>query len=159
MNPLDELRDIHLPGSVSGWPPAIGWWLLAILLLVMLFTIWRYYKNTKKQRQLVNHALESLEQLEADSALDAREWLQAMSALLRRIVINLHGRKDTAGLVGKKWLDYLDGQNKKKDFSEGVGQVLVTQPYQAVAEYDRQALLALVKRWVKSQTRAGGRHA
>ena len=42
-DPLAELRDIHLPGPIEVWPPALGWWLVAILLscallaLVMVF--------------------------------------------------------------------------------------------------------------------------
>ena len=159
MNPLDRLRDIHLPESVNWWPLAIGWWLLAGLLFCALTLIWFRYKKTKKQRQMVNHAMESLQQLEADTSLDSKQWLQALSALLRRIVINLHGRKAAAGLVGKPWLDYLDSHAKKKGFSDGVGQILATQPYQAVADYDRKVLSELVRQWVKSQTKAGNDNA
>ena len=159
MNPLDQLRDIHLPESVNWWPLAIGWWLLAGLLLILLVLIWVRFNKTKQQRQMVNHAMESLQQLEADTSLDSQQWLQALSALLRRIVINLHGRKATAGLVGKQWLDYLDSHSKKKDFSEGVGRILATQPYREVADYDRKVLSGLVRQWVKSQTKAGNSNA
>lgn len=159
MNPLDQLRDIHLPESVNWWPLAIGWWLLAGLLLTVLVLIWVRFNKTKQQRQMVNHAMESLQQLEADTSLDSQQWLQALSALLRRIVINLHGRKATAGLVGKQWLDYLDSHSKKKGFSEGIGQILATQPYREVADYDRKVLSGLVRQWVKSQTKVGNSNA
>ena len=159
MNPLDELRDIHLPEAVNWWPLAIGWWILAALLLVSLCFFWFRYNRTKKQREMVNHAMESLQQLEADTELDSQEWLQALSGLLRRIVINLHGRQSTAGLVGKQWLSYLDTHSKKNDFSEGAGKILATQPYQEVANYDRKALSGLVRQWVKSQVKVGKSNA
>jgi len=152
MNPLDQLRDIHLPDSVQWWPLAIGWWLvIGLLLAVILWFVW-HLKRGKKQRLLVNHAMQSIDVLEADTELGDQEWLQALSALLRRIVINLHGRKATAGLVGKQWLEYLDKHTKRKDFSEGDGRLLATHPYQAGANYDRKALSRLVRKWVKSQT-------
>ncbi|MDD9890866.1 MAG: DUF4381 domain-containing protein, partial [Gammaproteobacteria bacterium] len=31
---LAQLADIHLPGEISYWPPAPGWWVLAALLLL-----------------------------------------------------------------------------------------------------------------------------
>ncbi|MEC7549612.1 MAG: DUF4381 domain-containing protein, partial [Pseudomonadota bacterium] len=31
---LAQLADIHLPAEISFWPPAFGWWILALLLLV-----------------------------------------------------------------------------------------------------------------------------
>ena len=153
MNPLDQLRDIHVPDSVHWWPPAIGWWLVAALVfLVIMFFVWRF-NQSKKQRQMIHLSIQSLDSLESDTELDEQEWLQALSALLRRIVINLHGRNATAGLVGKPWLAYLDKHSSNKNFSEGEGQLLATQPYQAAANYDRKSLTKLVRNWIQSQNK------
>lgn len=152
MNPLEQLRDIHLPDSIEWWPLAIGWWLLAGLLISGIALFWWRRKKSKHQRQLVSHALESLQRLEADQALSSQEWLQSLSALMRRIVINLHGRKAAAGLVGNQWLEYLDQHSSDKDFSQGAGRILAAQPYQQATHYDRTAISNLARKWVTSQS-------
>jgi hypothetical protein len=36
-----QLRDIHGPDPVSWWPPAPGWWLLALGTILCLWLLWR----------------------------------------------------------------------------------------------------------------------
>jgi len=47
-NPLDQLKDIHLPEAVGFWPPALGWWLLAAVFVVILLTGILLYKRHQK---------------------------------------------------------------------------------------------------------------
>ena len=159
MNPLDQLRDIHLPETVAWWPIAVGWWLLAIIFLMILaLLVWRY-KQKKAHRHTVKLALKSLSDLESDSRLDSQQWLQTFSALLRQIAINLSGREDAAGLVGNQWLAYLDQHNKQQAFTKGAGKVLAVDPYRVDSSYDRAALMKLAKQWVKSSPAKGVKHA
>ena len=82
------LRDIHVP-PVSWWPPAIGWWLLAVLVLVaMVVSVWlalRYRRRLHPRRA----ARRELEMLAAHFARDrdARALAAGVSKLLRRIAL------------------------------------------------------------------------
>ncbi|MCS9618458.1 DUF4381 domain-containing protein, partial [Pseudomonas aeruginosa] len=41
MNPLDRLEPLIAPPPVGWWPPAHGWWLLAALLPLLGWGLWR----------------------------------------------------------------------------------------------------------------------
>ena len=47
-DPLAQLRDIHLPDTISWWPLAPGWWVLIILL--GLVTGWIIVKAVQRKR-------------------------------------------------------------------------------------------------------------
>ena len=45
------LRDIHLPGDISWWPPAIGWWIVAAL--IILLGLGLYMLKRRRERRKV----------------------------------------------------------------------------------------------------------
>ena len=59
MNPdlLSQLRDIHTAAPVPWWPPAPGWWILGLLLLVLLVWLGRRilarYRVYQRRRQML----------------------------------------------------------------------------------------------------------
>ena len=50
---LAQLADIHLPEPVSFWPPAIGWWILAALALVLLIILFRKFASYRRSANLL----------------------------------------------------------------------------------------------------------
>lgn len=158
-NPLDQLKDIHLPTDVNWWPLAPGWWALALVVLLSLLFLWKVWRKARNRSQRHKQIMSAVDGLELDDNLDGREWLAALSALLRRLAINIDGRKESAGLVGQEWLAYLDKHGNTQEFTQGVGKVLASSPYQKSVAYDRTELLALTRNWLKAQSKRGSYHA
>ena len=97
------LKDIHLPDTISWWPPAIGWWLIIILMpLLIVFLYWFYKRLTRKTA--INTAIKRLAVIKECSSLDNEMKLRELSMLIRRVAISLQQRDEVASLTGRQWL-------------------------------------------------------
>jgi hypothetical protein len=164
MNPTVDvsqlpLRDIHLPAAVGWWPPALGWWLLASLVLVAaaLYAV-HFYRARHKRAALraLTRVRTALEQ-----GAEPVACLQFLSTIVRRFamtsVAHVAGEPDVAGLIGERWLRYLDGRWDRTDFSAGLGKRLLVAPYARPNSIERGAALeltALCTAWLAAQPAA-----
>ena len=151
-NPLVNLKDIHLPPPVSFWPPAPGWWILALLLILFIFIggVWLYRKYKKrKPRTEALRILKDLEILYRNSQ-DEVVSLRNLSNLLRRSALTFYDKDAVASLQGSSWLEFLDKTGKTKEFSQGAGKVLGYEVFQQKVNPDMNALFLLVKKWIIS---------
>ena len=106
-----ELRDIHLPDPVSWWPPAIGWWLvlLAIILLIFsLFWLRKYWLEKNRSAKVLAYKELNIIQENFQQHNDQKLLVEDLSVLLRRVCLSVFPREDSAGLTGEKWLMFLD---------------------------------------------------
>lgn len=153
MNPdLSQLRDIHLPGAISWWPPAPGWWALLGLLLLALGALWWRYHARFRERA----ALRGLKAVALALAAGTEPVLcvQRISMILRRFAMSLEGRAPVAGLTGESWLNYLDSRWGRDEFAAGTGRVLIFGPYAPagrVSGSDVGALATLCMDWIRAQ--------
>jgi len=166
MNPNDisslPLRDIHLPGAIGWWPPAIGWWLLAALVLagVALYAL-RYYRSRHRRA-----ALKSLRQVRAalEHGVEPVVCLQNVSTVLRRFAMTTAAARDrqaeaaegpdVPGLIGQRWLAYLDSRWQRDTFVNGVGRALLAAPYARPNRIERGTaveLTSLCAEWLSVQ--------
>lgn len=150
------LRDIHLPPAPSVWPLAPGWWVVAVIFLVLLAwaarAVWRQ-RQFQRHRQGVFDALSRLERgLDSGSP----EALASMSALLRRIALARFPREQIAMLSGVEWLRFLDRSGGKGRFVDGPGRVLASGPYRRSLpdDLDAAGLAALVREWIDANIRS-----
>jgi len=164
MNPTIDvsqlpLRDIHLPGSIGWWPPAIGWWLLMALVLVGLALYAVHYYRARHKRA----ALKAMTRVRAalEQGAEPVACLQFLSTILRRFamtsVARVAGGPDVAGLIGERWLSYLDGRWTRTDFSAGLGKRLLVAPYARPNSIERGTALeltALCTAWLAAQPAA-----
>jgi cbb3-type cytochrome oxidase subunit 3 len=148
------LRDIHLPEAISWWPPALGWWFLAVLIpLTIALIFWLYKRITRKTA--IKAAKKLLQQIRQDTQRDNSQKVQDLSALLRRVAISTTARNECAGLTGQQWLEFLDRSVKKSPFTQGIGQLLANAPYQQSppTEQEISQLTNLCEDWLKAQTK------
>ncbi len=149
MNPLSELRDIHLPPPPPLWPPAPGWWLVCVVAIASLVFGVRFaraaWRRGRPRRAAVRAIAELRSRHESGEAVDV--LTAELAILLRRAAMNRHPRAQVAGLTGHDWLRFLDGDGHR--FTDGVGACLATAPYARGSKVDLDALLTLCDTWVR----------
>jgi len=148
--PLQDLRDVHLPDPISLWPPAPGWWIVFGLMVagVIVFIWMRAYRYRTKARRLAMAELGAVKQHYKIHKND--QWVvQRLSEITRRYAMATFPRTEVAGLVGSSWLGFLDRTGGTNQFTEGVGHVLSSGPYQPQSLVPASDLLPLVERWIQ----------
>jgi len=119
VDPLADLKDIHLPPPIGIWPPAPGWWILAILLLIALIVIGRklflYWRRTAYRRA----AARALKNLHAEWQRhnDDNAFARSVNQLLKQTALTTYPREQVAALNGRAWLDFLDQQLRSSVFN------------------------------------------
>ena len=108
MNPLEQLKDIHLPADVAWWPLAWPWWLLIILLL-SLPVVARYLIRRNRWRK------QALRQLDSIDTSDSNACLQQCNRLLKQVALFRYG-PSCAPLSGEPWLAFLDSKVERALF-------------------------------------------
>lgn len=152
-DPLAGLRPYHLPEPVSWWPPAIGWWVLAAILALLLgLAAWTWHRRHRAQAA-IRRAERELDGLCAAFARerDAAALMRGCSRLLRRLAIARWGPGSVAGLSGEAWLAFLDARGDGESFRWGIGRALLDDPYREEPTSDATALAGLVRHWIGRQ--------
>ncbi|WP_196137827.1 DUF4381 domain-containing protein [Aliikangiella sp. G2MR2-5] len=115
-NPLNQLRDIHLPEQINQFELAPGWWLIIFLLFCFLgYLVYRQLEKNKIKAKLApaRKEIENLTKSPADY-----QSVNLLSALLKRVSLLHFERKAVASLSGKKWGEFLNGITPDYQFSE-----------------------------------------
>jgi hypothetical protein len=163
MNPMDPtqlpLRDIHLPDAIGWWPPALGWWLVAALVaagLALYALHWHRARHRRVALRAIARVRAALEQ-----GAEPVACLQMISTILRRFAMTSAAAaraqgppSDVPGLIGERWLHYLDSLWERRDFVAGPGRQLLAAPYARPNSIERMTALeltALCKAWLTAQ--------
>lgn len=148
------LKDIHLPDMSLWWPPALGWWVLLILivgLVVGLPYLWRWLKH-KSVKKL---SLIEFQQITKtfDQQEDKRRLVGELSTLLRRILMSYQGRHDTAALSGTNWVEHLNELVAEPCFSHEEEGLLAQGQYQRDPDFDTQRFMQNCEGWINALPR------
>ena len=142
---LPELRDIHLPDGVSLWPPAHGWYIifLALVLLYFLYKLYHFWRLKSKKI----YALKLLSSLDSENIIKSASEI---SEILRRICVYRYSQ--AVALEGKEWLKFLQIKSTHK-LSNSAAELLQNAPYAnpqktQYSEQNLQELISFTKAWI-----------
>ena len=150
------LRDIHLPGAVGFWPPALGWWLVAAFVLAgaALFAVHSY---RGRHRRVALRAMKRV-RVALEQGAEPVVCLQMASTVLRRFAMtSARSEPVVPGLIGEGWLEYLDSRWQRHEFAKGLGRQLLAAPYGRPNTIERNTALELATlctAWLAAQPRA-----
>ena len=152
MNPeaqdlLAQLRDIHAAPTPSWWPPAPGWWLLALLLAVALAWLARRVLaavRVRRRRRELERQLERIGERH-DPAREPRAWLAEVNQLLKTVALRAFPREGCAPLEGERWVSFLREHGGAEPLA-----VLARGPYEPRPEFEPDAVRDAARRWIGS---------
>jgi len=136
---LDRLHDIVLPPAVPWWPPALGWYVLFALILIIAavlgWRIWRRWHANAYRRAAL---------LELATLHDAR----AIAELLRRTALAVVSRRIVAAKTGAAWIDWI-AMHSSAVMSPEVRELLTLGVYGRQAmDRDVDVLRDFAARWI-----------
>ena len=147
-DPLANLRDIHIPGAIDPWPPAIGWWLIAAAALIAIsygiYLVFKWWKSNQYRREGIRALKYLLENYASE-----KQYLRDYSDLLKRIALSAYARESVANLTGEAWVSFLDRSTGTQEFSMGEGQILIQGDYELNPSVDVDKLHRLGLYWIK----------
>ncbi len=147
---LAALRDIHGAPDIPWWPPAPGWWVLAIALLIVL--LWAGIRLTRYLRRLAlkRRVIRQLKACQQDFGVngDVRALASRVNLILKRVALRRFGRKQISMLHGIAWARFLCESGGQPD-SGASWQQLAIAPYRAQPALDADTSLELARGWVR----------
>ena len=93
-----DLKDIHLPEQINDFPIAIGWWLLASLIILIVIYLIIKYRNHVKIR---------VNQKKAIAQIILKPTIDESIKILKWAAIQYFPRQQLANLYGEKFQQFL----------------------------------------------------
>lgn len=155
---LSQLADIHLPEPVSFWPPAPGWWVLAVLLLIAGVLFWRWYARRYARQEVCRQALAELQRCyeryadtpEMDTDARKLQFTNDVNSVLRRVALVHFPNRGVASLGGQEWVDFIRQNGDSSGLDDQLAAALSYGRFQTRCDVDVDALNNLGRTWIKS---------
>ena len=149
-NLLEQLRDIHGAPPAPWWPPAPGWWVLAAVLLFVLYLLGRQLQKRqalKRRRRELQAALDSVLST-LDPAADAQAWLSAVNRLFKRVAMDAFPETACAGYQGPTWAGFIERKLRDAGVEADLA-ALADGPYQSQPSFEPEPLMAAARQWIR----------
>jgi hypothetical protein len=157
---LSQLADIHLPQQPGFWPPAPGWWVLALLLLTLAaYGVWRGLQRWRLQRRYQS-AINELEKCRLQLLTEALgnspeisrrlSYVNDVNSVLRRVALLHFPHESVAGLSGNTWVDFLRQHDHSRRLTPELARVLAEGRFARQCDVDTDALHSMARDWIKN---------
>ena len=155
---LAQLADIHLPEAVPFWAPAPGWWVLAVILLVLLIVGIRKINQQRRFQKIREFALNELENCYISFAESEQSDLNELklryanqfNSVLRRVAIYHYPNSNVASLSGQSWLDFITQSGDASLMNEDIAISLKESRFQLSCDVDVEKMHEFGRAWVAS---------
>ncbi|MCC2615165.1 DUF4381 domain-containing protein [Aestuariibacter halophilus] len=165
MNPMEQLKDIHVPADVSWWPLAPGWWVLLAILVLSIVALIVWQVRRYRHRRALRQALAALSALRPEQD----DWPVQAYQLVKQLALSYYAREEVAGLYGARWYRYLASAlpgSEQTTFISTMEQLGNAQYQRSTQPVDHPSTIAQLQRWCKRAVKhplqqaplAGGEH-
>lgn len=152
VDPLAQLKDIHLPESIGWWPLAAGWYVAIGLFCVFVASLCYWFYKKRRDAQAKNQALRLLLQYTEryERERNAAMTCAQVSELLKRVALAYFPRHDIASLHGEAWIHFLNQSARGVDFA-AVKTLLLETPFKNTDSVDVTPLLKNAESWIRQR--------
>ena len=152
MNPdlLAQLRDIHASPELPWWPPAPGWWALALLVLLALVWLARRALQRYRIRQRRRQMLAWVDGLQTtvDAEHNPQAFLSTLNQIFKIVALKAFPEERCAQLSGHEWVGFLREQIGDAAGTDALV-ALATGPYEPAPGFDAAELCELTRTWIR----------
>jgi len=153
-DPLNELKDIHLPTAIGWWPIAYGWYVVAFFIGLFLVSIGyllcHYIKRRHRYQLLMNEFMQIKNQYQKIPT--SANIISQLAIFLRRMIVTYYPQH-YATLYGEKWLTKLAEITNDPAYKGEIGKLLITASYQEKASTQTADLIKLIENTIKKISR------
>jgi hypothetical protein len=154
---LAQLADIHLPEPVGYWPPAIGWWLVALLIFIGLIILLWKFAAYRRQQKVCQYALTELNSCydtysHAEPGNDAQNklnYINRFNTVIRRVALVHYPQSNVASLDGSPWVDFIREKGDSSLLTEEIAVALQYGRFQAKCDVDVDSMHDFGERWIR----------
>ena len=155
---LAQLADIHLPEPVSYWPPAIGWWILAAIVLFMLVILFRKYASRARQQKIYQYAVAELQRCydsysqadPANSDQSKLDYVNQFNTVVRRVALVHYPQANAASLDGASWVDFIRQKGESSLMTNEIATALQYGRFQTKCDVDVDTMQSFGRQWIES---------